>query len=283
MGFFAWAAAVAWSGSQLDRLGVLSSSSSTQTVTFSAESDFDSILTHCEHSLTAGTARTACNGTVRGQFVPAEEGFAAFYVAAQLRPRPFDLPAGLTDALSGLVTIDCGVDGAVVSVENSSGVSNPVTSGKATVDIQEGTPCQVQIDYSGEVTTSAMAVATALTQTISVTMAGGLAAKCTRSAQCPAEAPICGADGACGKSDEGQSADVAAVHCATPYVSQLGCSWGVSGSKCRGDFECRTDAGYTCSLPVGVCAERQSSGGPCASNQDCQGFTGCNIGTGTCN
>jgi hypothetical protein len=383
--------------------GTLSTSASTQQVSFSAESDHDSILTHCEHVLTAGTSRTACTGTVRGEFVPAETGTARFYVAAVRSPGPSDTPSGLTDSVNGRVVVDCGQGSVLEVVDQPAAGVGVFDKADIEVEAEEGVPCLVTIEHTATASAASMPVGTSLIQTVSVTgQVLSSSPECTRSDQCPAEAPVCDADGVCGTGDEGQPGLIASIHCQTPFVAgspfvDPGCSWGVSGSACRGDFECQTDAGYTCSANVcvgstacssdgdcppeapycsdqgtcsphgeqgdgcvtgdfcrqgliclskrctvilgeggdctqpfttcdgpyacfpstntcetprplgsictadvecaaypvdnscnqaiggGVCAERQSSGGPCADNLDCQGFAGCDTGTGTCN
>ncbi|MEM9175074.1 MAG: hypothetical protein AAGC67_07550 [Myxococcota bacterium] len=240
--------------------GVLGTSTVSQSVSIAASADSDSILAHCEHTLVPGTSETGCVGTLRGTFVVAEPGVAVFTAQAVAWIQP-----DLSSEVSSQIRIDCGDDEAEFSL--SLDPSDPVAVAAADVrlGVEEGQVCLVEIELTASVTTVALAAATEVRQTVSVSAATTEGVQCTRSSQCPAEVPICDADGRCNTGDEGSPATVTRLHCVTPFVSTFfGCTNAQSGSPCSAADECAS--GYTCNA-FDVC----EGAIPCASAGDCPG------------
>ncbi len=248
-------------GSTTGGPGALSTSTSLHSVSLASESDSDTILAHCEHTLSPGTSETGCMAIIRASFDVAEAGTTEFYVEATRTPGETLAPTGLSSSLEGVVSIDCVTDSTTDSVNNPTSFFE-TTSRTILVNTQLGDACAVTIQMTASVTTSGLATPTSFIQTVSVTVPTSTTPDCTRASQCPAETPFCDANGSCGTGDEGQPANVVVEDCMAEFISSFGCSHGVSGSVCRGDFEC-TD-GYDCS-GLGVCVGQT----PCVSDLDC--------------
>lgn len=253
--------------------GVLSTSTTTHQVSFSAFSDSDSVLSHCEHSLSPGSSETACTGTVRARFDVEVGGFTVFYLSALTAPNGAAAPASLSSSLEGEVSVDCGVSSGTALVYNPAPILEGSTD-QIVLNVEGGSSCQVTIVQTAIATTTGLAAPASFVQTVSVSAVTTAIPDCTESGQCPPEAAFCDSTGVCGTGDEGSPALVAATHCATPFVSASGCSYGVSGSTCRGDFECAD--GYACS--GGVCVGDTA----CATDIDCSPSAPICTEQGTC-
>lgn len=239
--------------------GLLSSAAATQTVSITAERDAESILVHCEHALLPGTSQTGCQGSVVAAFDVATAGSSSVQIQASSVTATLPAPGTLTQVLHGEVTIDCG------GVPQSGIVDWPAGVGESSNrdELAElvAAPCLFTIQIDARIETSGLAVPLDFVQTIAVSVTTSDLPECSDASQCPAEAPFCDANGACGTGDEGEPAVVAAIHCDTPFVTPSGCSRGVSGSLCRADFECVDGNSCNGSVCVGDTA--------CTSDVDC--------------
>lgn len=265
--------------------GQLSNASATQSVSMYASRDVDTVYAECGHALQPGTSETVCTGVIRAAFIAAGSGNIKFDIVAIRAPSAGQLPPFVDSVVTGEVTIGCGGGPGVGTTET---VMNPPPGGPAGVEIYSlydiiagatpGEVCEVEIDLTASVTTNGLAEPLTVIQTVSVTAPISTTPVCVTNKQCPAERPFCNADGDCGSGGEGSPALVAAEQCQAPFVTDVfagsRCSEGVSGSFCRGDFECRT--GWTCL--AGFCRGDTS----CSSDADCPPEASICTEQGTC-